>query len=310
MEVIPEKQSGAIGASPLSPAMVAATKGMDLEMKKADKVLNGAPFERHLGVEDLDPNFSGPPGYSPPTENIPFGLATQMAIAGYPIARLGWNGKGMFVYYVPAASYPAMTGVAKEFFGEDALVPYNPYFAIKNVNGTVSTWTASINDQLADDWYVVQRLKIDVSVPFDFLTAVELMRQDKKVGREHGIKGLSMGKRGEIVLNNERYYPTIADRDAKDWFIVDEKKTLTPSEEMAYCFVLDKAKKNKPLNFQEAHTLMEQGHIVLRAGTSRGIRIFEKTGDYMSAPAPYEVGHEPYQVTRTDISSKEWYLIK
>ena len=72
--------------------------------------------------------------------------------AGKPISRSGWNGKGMFVYLVSANSYPAQTKVAKEFFGEDALVPYNAYLAIKNVDGTVSTWVPSVNDVLAEDW--------------------------------------------------------------------------------------------------------------------------------------------------------------
>ena len=73
---------------------------------------------------------------------------------GGKVARKGWNGKGMFVYYVPEDSYPARTEVAKKVFGEK--VKYNPYFAIKNVNGTVSTWVPSINDCLAEDWEVVE----------------------------------------------------------------------------------------------------------------------------------------------------------
>ena len=86
---------------------------------------------------------------------ITFGEALQLVKAGKRIARKGWNGKGMFVYYVPAASYQAQTGVAKEYFGETAMVPYAPYLAIKNVNETVSTWVPSINDVLAEDWLVV-----------------------------------------------------------------------------------------------------------------------------------------------------------
>lgn len=81
-----------------------------------------------------------------------FGAALAAAKAGAKISRAGWNGRGMFVYYVPAAAYPAQTGVAKAYFGKDAMVPYNAYLAIKNVDGTVSTWVPSINDVLADDW--------------------------------------------------------------------------------------------------------------------------------------------------------------
>ena len=42
-------------------------------------------------------------------------------------------------------------------FGE-ALVPYNPYFAIKGNDGTVSTWVPSTNDCLATDWSVFEML--------------------------------------------------------------------------------------------------------------------------------------------------------
>jgi hypothetical protein len=81
-----------------------------------------------------------------------FGQALQELKAGKKVARLGWNGKGMFVYYVPSGTYPARTDVAKSI-GET--VDYNPYFAIKNVNGTVSTWVPSINDCLSEDWMVI-----------------------------------------------------------------------------------------------------------------------------------------------------------
>ena len=85
-----------------------------------------------------------------------FGIALDAIKSGCCIARDGWNGKGMFVYLVPPASYPAQTGAAKEFFGDGATVPYNAYMAIKNVDGTVSTWVPSVNDCLADDWIVLQ----------------------------------------------------------------------------------------------------------------------------------------------------------
>jgi len=79
-----------------------------------------------------------------------FGQAVEALKDGKKVARAGWNGKGMFVYYVPANSYPAQTEIAKETFGQ--MVQYNPYFAIRNVNGTVSTWVPSVNDCLAEDW--------------------------------------------------------------------------------------------------------------------------------------------------------------
>lgn len=94
--------------------------------------------------------------YYQPTNAMSFGHALVALKAGLKVARAGWNGKGMFVYLVPPASYPVQTGAAKSHFGEGSLVPYNAYMAIKNANETVSTWVPSVNDSLADDWYIVE----------------------------------------------------------------------------------------------------------------------------------------------------------
>ncbi len=88
-------------------------------------------------------------------ELFDFGVALKWLKAGAKVARSGWNGKGMFAYLVPAASYPAQTGAAKSHFGEGSLVPYNAYLALKGVDETVSTWVPSVNDCLAEDWHVV-----------------------------------------------------------------------------------------------------------------------------------------------------------
>jgi len=91
-----------------------------------------------------------------PCEGMTFGQAIEAMKAGQKVARSGWNGKGMFAYYVQANSYPVQTGAAKSHFGEGAMVPYNAYMAIKNVNETVSTWVPSVNDVLSDDWRIVE----------------------------------------------------------------------------------------------------------------------------------------------------------
>lgn len=86
-------------------------------------------------------------------ETFNFGTAIEKLKAGAKVTRTGWNGKDMFIYYVPAASYPAVTEVAKANFGET--VPYRAYFAIKPVDGQVGPWTITNTDALAEDWVVV-----------------------------------------------------------------------------------------------------------------------------------------------------------
>lgn len=89
------------------------------------------------------------------SSGLTFGDALQALKAGKRMARAGWNGNGMFVYYVRAAAYLAQSDVAKAYFGEDAYVPYAPYLALKGVDEKVSTWVPSINDALAEDWVVL-----------------------------------------------------------------------------------------------------------------------------------------------------------
>jgi hypothetical protein len=89
-------------------------------------------------------------------KDLNFGQALDQLKQGQAVARKGWNGKGMFVYLVPKNAYPAQTGIAKAYFGEGNLVPYNAYFALKGVGGAVSTWVPSVTDCLAEDWELVQ----------------------------------------------------------------------------------------------------------------------------------------------------------
>lgn len=90
------------------------------------------------------------------TDALTFGLALEAMKMGCKIARKGWNGTGMFVYYVPANSYPANTKAALSFYGYGANVPYNAYMALKTVDNRVSTWVPSVTDCLAEDWEIVQ----------------------------------------------------------------------------------------------------------------------------------------------------------
>lgn len=84
-----------------------------------------------------------------------FGEAIEAAKQGKKVARLGWNGSGMFAYIVPANSYPAQTGVAKEYWGEN-LVPYRQYWALKTAQEDVAMWAPSGSDSLAEDWVILE----------------------------------------------------------------------------------------------------------------------------------------------------------
>ena len=94
-----------------------------------------------------------------------FGSAITQLKAGQRVCRDGWNGKGMFLYYVPANSYPAQTDVAKQYWGAKEpvvqnavsvpMVPYGAYIAMKTAQENVVPWLASQTDVLAEDWMVL-----------------------------------------------------------------------------------------------------------------------------------------------------------
>ena len=99
------------------------------------------------------------------TKGMSFGLAIEAAKLGKKIARKGWNGKNMFVVYMPPLSLPPYnTGETfrkvndrtAKFIGEDTPLNCQPYFAMFNAQKEwIPGWLASQSDMLADDYYVV-----------------------------------------------------------------------------------------------------------------------------------------------------------
>jgi hypothetical protein len=92
-----------------------------------------------------------------PTDGLSFGLAIEALKKGLKVARKGWNGKGMFIYYVPANEYHASgnTPHTMEDLFEDDLVPYQAYIAMKTAQNTVVPWLASQSDMLSTDWEIL-----------------------------------------------------------------------------------------------------------------------------------------------------------
>ena len=137
--------------------------------------------------------------------SLKFGQALEAIQAGQRIARTGWNGKGMFVYFVPPASYPVQTGAAKAHFGKGAMVPYNAYMAIKNVDGTVSTWVPSVNDCLATDWGIIGDPVPESSIPPHQQRVIE-----EKAARDSEISRLA------VFIDSNPVFPQLpADEQAR-----------------------------------------------------------------------------------------------
>ena len=126
--------------------------------KDPDHVLTGDEIVRLAETGSLcDCQYFETDGTNIPIEKgdeFDFGTAIHLMKLGNRVQRAGWNGKGMFVYYVPAASYPADRNSKSTMAGEfaDDMVPYREYLALKTAQNDVSTWAPSVSDALAEDW--------------------------------------------------------------------------------------------------------------------------------------------------------------
>lgn len=87
-----------------------------------------------------------------------FSEALVLLKQGKTMKRLSWNGKGMSVALqlgypqgIPCNKQTALTwGI-----NEGDLFRCNPYFQIKQPDGSFSMWIPSVGDLLAEDWAVV-----------------------------------------------------------------------------------------------------------------------------------------------------------
>ena len=123
--------------------------------KSMDPTEEGYKVRYPDGYESWSPKDVFNEAYRP-TDCMNFGLAIEAAKKGAKITRRGWNGKGMYLYYVPEGRYPARTDAAKSIAAEDGKVDYGAYIAMKTAQGNVVPWLASQTDMLADDWEVVE----------------------------------------------------------------------------------------------------------------------------------------------------------
>lgn len=95
-------------------------------------------------------------------KNLNFGQALEFLKQGERVAREGWNGKGMFLFLLPAGTVPtkaiydpALRAVIEgEVGGEtfEALGSIRMFTADKKI---LTGWLASQTDMLSEDWMVL-----------------------------------------------------------------------------------------------------------------------------------------------------------
>lgn len=87
---------------------------------------------------------------------LSFGEALLMLKHGERVARLGWNGKGMFLYLVLGSVFVVNREPLLGVYPEGTTVEYLPHIDMRTADGKHVPWLASQTDLLAEDWVIVR----------------------------------------------------------------------------------------------------------------------------------------------------------
>ena len=99
--------------------------------------------------------------YLPPVDGgLDFGSAIRALKLGKKVARRGWNGKGIYLWVVPAATDKKEWCRDKgllEAFGDKDEIQCNGHIRMYCADGSVTSgWNATQVDMLAEDWMIIE----------------------------------------------------------------------------------------------------------------------------------------------------------
>ena len=79
-----------------------------------------------------------------------FGVALESMKGGSKVARLGWNGKGMWLVLVDALMWT--------YHGDGPIMSEDqlPWIGMRTADGKFVPWLASQTDVLAEDWIILK----------------------------------------------------------------------------------------------------------------------------------------------------------
>lgn len=84
-----------------------------------------------------------------------FSTALLYLRQGRRVARLGWNGKDMFLFLVPGSTFKVNRAPLLGIYPEGTEIQYHGHIDMRTAQGYVVPWVASQADLLADDWVFV-----------------------------------------------------------------------------------------------------------------------------------------------------------
>lgn len=84
-----------------------------------------------------------------------FGRTLEALKDGLRVARLGWNGDGMFLFLVQGSTFKVNRPPLMGIYSEGTEIQYHAHIDMKTAQGYVVPWFASQVDLLADDWFIL-----------------------------------------------------------------------------------------------------------------------------------------------------------
>ncbi len=127
-------------------------KGFLVEYKEG-----GQPNHKdHIGYISWSPAGIFEGSYKP-VDGMSFGFAVECMKKGFKVARKGWNGKGMWLMYVPGSpSVRPVAGTPYSKAGITEATDIDPHIDMYTAQGSMQPgWLCSQADVLAEDWCVV-----------------------------------------------------------------------------------------------------------------------------------------------------------
>lgn len=89
-------------------------------------------------------------------ELLSFSEALQAVKEGKKVSRVGWNGKGMFIFVVPGSTFTVNRAPLLGIYPEGTQINYHAHIDMRTADGQIVPWLASQTDLLTDDWKVVE----------------------------------------------------------------------------------------------------------------------------------------------------------
>ena len=84
--------------------------------------------------------------------NLTFSQALDHLKNGIKMQRVGWNGKGMFIFLVNGSTFTVSRPPLLGIYPEGTQINYHAHIDMKTADNMIVPWLCSQTDMLANDW--------------------------------------------------------------------------------------------------------------------------------------------------------------